>query len=165
MNRDYFVELFDYNVWANQRVWDCVGQVSQEDFLRPNDFSIGSVYKQVLHWINLERWWIGFLAAGESKFMSKEEIELYQDRDKLRQLWDETNETTMDYVQALTDEELQRKIKAPWWEGENASITVAQALTHVINHGTDHRAQTLAVLHTLGYEGVEQDFIAYLGYV
>jgi uncharacterized damage-inducible protein DinB len=32
----------------------------------------------------------------------------------------------------------------------------------VINHSTDHRAQTLAMLHHLGAPTIGQDFLAYL---
>ncbi|MCE7948301.1 MAG: hypothetical protein DYG88_12830 [Chloroflexi bacterium CFX4] len=35
-------------------------------------------------------------------------------------------------------------------------------LLHLFNHGTDHRAQTLAMLHTLGAETVDQNRIAFL---
>jgi uncharacterized damage-inducible protein DinB len=164
MNRDYFVELFEYNEWANQRVWDCAMQTTQSDYLKANDFSVGSVYTQLLHCLTVERWWIGFLATGESNFTSKAEEEIYQDREKLRQLWDETNTRNMGYIQLLTDNELQRRVCAPWWEAADASVTVSQVLNHVANHSTDHRAQTMAVLHMLGYEGVGQDFLAYLGY-
>ena len=117
---------------------------------------------QLLHYLNLERWWIHFLATGESKMMPEKKFEIYQDRAKLRQLWHETDETTIAYIKSLDEDELQRQIRAPWWQDTDSSITVAQALTHVVNHSTDHRAQTMAVLHTLGYEGIEQDFMAYL---
>lgn len=164
MSKDYFVELFRYNKWANWRVWDCAMETTQEDYLKEIDFSIGSVYRQLLHYLGLERWWIGFLATGESNLLSQEDQVTYQDRIKLRQLWDETNAFTLDYIQSLIDDELQRKVTAPWWDAHSDGITVAQALTHVINHSTDHRAQTMATLHTLGYEGIEQDFMAYLGH-
>ncbi|MEO1287780.1 MAG: DinB family protein [Chloroflexota bacterium] len=68
----------------------------------------------------------------------------------------------MDYVFSLTDDELQRKVKPSFWDDDDPPITVAQALTQVINHSTDHRAQTMAVLHTMGYDGVGQDFLSYL---
>lgn len=119
---------------------------------------------QLVHCLTVERWWIGFLATGEVNLISDDEHELYQDRDKLRQLWDETNTNNMAYIQSLTDKELQRKVSAPWWDGADSSIAVTQALTQVANHSTDHRAQTMAVLHMLGYEGIEQDFLTYLGY-
>jgi uncharacterized damage-inducible protein DinB len=37
-----------------------------------------------------------------------------------------------------------------------------QILAHVVNHGTDHRAQVLDLLHRLGAPNVEQDLIYYL---
>lgn len=139
-------------------------KTTQDSYLKENSFSIGSIYNQLVHCLNVQRWWIGFLATGEVNLISDDEHELYQDRDKLRQLWDETNTNNMAYIRSLTNEELQRKVSAPWWDGADSSITVTQALTQVANHSTDHRAQTMAVLHTLGYGGIEQDFLAYLGY-
>ncbi len=162
MYKDHFIELYDYNYWANLRVWDCAMQTTQEDYIKENDFSVGSIYVQLLHTMAVESWWIGFLATGEVKFPTEEDIETYKDREKLRQKWDEVNAQNIAYIQALTDEELQREVKVHWWEESDPAITVAQALTQVANHSTDHRAQTMAVLHMLGYEGIGQDFLAYL---
>ena len=162
MNKDYFVELFQYNEWADRRVWDCAMKTSDEAYFKENDFSVGSVYNQLFHWLTVEYWWVGYLTTGELNFLSEDERELYKNRDKLRQLWDETNARNMAYIQSLTDEELQRKVSVPWWGNPDDKITVAQALTQVTNHSTDHRAQTMAVLHMLGYEGIEQDFLTYL---
>ena len=37
-----------------------------------------------------------------------------------------------------------------------------QILLHMVNHGTDHRAQILARLHELGAPTTEQDLVLYL---
>ena len=37
-----------------------------------------------------------------------------------------------------------------------------QTLLHMINHGTDHRAQTLAMMHGMGAETIAQDYSKYL---
>jgi len=163
LNKGYFVQQFQYNMWANTRVWACVIQTPRDVYLASHDFSIGSLHMQLLHTLNIERFWVSFLATGEIKLIGEDEHPRYEDQRKLRQLWDETHTFNMTYIESLTQTELKRAVKAPWWQ-ENDSITVAQALTHIINHSTDHRAQTMALLHMLGYEGVEQDFIAYLGY-
>ena len=163
MNKDYFVELFRYNQWANQKVWNCALELPQDIYLKIHEFSVGSVYMQLLHTLNIERFWVGFLATGESKLIGQDEHLHYQSRKKFRQLWDETYTTNMIYIESLTDAKLQRQVTAPWWSAED-SITVTQVLTHVINHSTDHRAQTMALLHMLGYDGIEQDFIQYLGH-
>lgn len=162
MYKKHFIELYNYNYWANQRVWDCALTTSEEDYFKHVDFSVGSVYTQLFHTMTVESWWIGFLSTGEAKFLTDEDFETYKDRDKLHQKWDAINTQNITYIQALTDDELQRAVKVHWWEDSDPSITVAQALTQVANHSTDHRAQTMAVLHMLGYDGIGQDFLSYL---
>jgi uncharacterized damage-inducible protein DinB len=39
---------------------------------------------------------------------------------------------------------------------------VWQVLFHVLNHGTDHRAQVLSMLAQLGVSGYAQDYYLYL---
>ena len=162
MDRTYFVQLFEYTDWANRQVWDCVMKASDEDYFKDQTFSVGSIYTQLFHWMYVEKWWIGFLATGEAIFPTEDLYETYKDRAKLRQLWDKIHSENMAYLQNLTPEECQRKVKPPHWNDEDPPITVAQALTQVANHSTDHRAQTMAVLHTMGYDGVGQDFLSYL---
>lgn len=162
MNKAYFIELYDYTDWANRRVWACAMKASDEDYFRENSFSVGSIYTQLRHTLAVEQWWIGYLATGELDFHSDEDKERLKDRDKLRQQWDEVHQRNMEYIHLLTPDELKREVKPPWWDDDDPFMTVSQALTQVANHSTDHRAQTMAVLHTLGYEGVGQDFLAYL---
>lgn len=164
MNRDYFVELYDYTDWANRRVWECAMQLSDEAWFKPLDYSIGSIFIQLLHTMGVEFWWLNYLATGELVFLTDEDCEEYaKDRAKFRTRWDEVAAKNRAYLLTLTDEELQRMVKPAHFEDENQrAISVAQALCQVANHSTDHRAQTLALLHTLGVKGVEQDFLTYL---
>lgn len=162
MNKDYFIQLYNYNTWANERVWQCAMKTTQDHYLKDSTFSVGSVYDQLFHTMAVESWWIGFLATGEVNFLGDDDSEKCQDRELLRQTWDAINSKNMSYINALTEEELQRGVKVRWWADSAPLITVAQALTQVANHSTDHRAQTMALLHMLGYDGTEQDFLAYL---
>ena len=45
---------------------------------------------------------------------------------------------------------------------EDKAIIVWQVLLHVINHGTDHRAQLLRLLNDMGVETLYQDYIFYV---
>lgn len=162
MNRDYFVELYRYNDWANYLVWNCALKTTDEDYFKHNTFSIGSVFVQLRHTLEVEKWWINFLATGDLVFLDEEERECLKDRQQLRQLWDDVYEDNLTYIQSLTDDELDRKVKPSFWDGNQSAVTVSQALAQVANHSTDHRAQTMAVLHMLGYEGAGQDILMYL---
>jgi uncharacterized damage-inducible protein DinB len=45
---------------------------------------------------------------------------------------------------------------------EDRNLAVWQVLIHVINHGTDHRAQILRILHDLGVKTTSQDYVFYV---
>ena len=45
---------------------------------------------------------------------------------------------------------------------EDKDLIVWQVLLHVVNHGTDHRAQSLRTLNDLGVETPPQDYIFYV---
>jgi hypothetical protein len=35
--------IFDYNFWAFERVWGCISQISDEQFIEEFDYSTGSI--------------------------------------------------------------------------------------------------------------------------
>src|SRR5689334_19158338 len=57
MDRQHFVELYDYNYWAQRRVWDCVQQLSEEDVRKDLGYSVGSILDQCAHMLSVEHWW------------------------------------------------------------------------------------------------------------
>ncbi len=62
------------------------------------------------------------------------------------------------YLTGLRDEMLFTK---PFPPGEDEVLVVWQVLIHVVNHGTDHRAQILRLLNDLGFTTGPQDYIFY----
>lgn len=159
MDGRYFAELFSYNFWAHRRVWACARQLSEEDFARDLGYSVGSIRDQLAHTLAVEHWWLAFLATGELRFLDQGQLAT---RAAIRARWDETEGMIRAYLDRLTPEELAREVRPPFWPEGARPIRVAQALTQVANHSTDHRAQTLAGLHRLGAPTVGQDVLDYL---
>lgn len=158
MDAQVFVTLYDYNAWANRRVWDCVMQLSDTQFDQEIDYSIGAIHTQVAHMMGVEYWWFQFLRTGELKFVTEADI---VSRATIRARWDDTEQIIREYVSRLTSYELQREVKPPFWEPEKPALKVYEALFQVANHSLDHRAQTLAGLARLGGPTTPQDFIFY----
>ncbi|MCU0481179.1 MAG: DinB family protein [Anaerolineae bacterium] len=158
MDKEFFIDLYLYNFWANLRVWECIAELTDEEFFRELSYSIGSIHMQVAHTLAVEAWWFHFLQTGVVEFIKEENL---ANRDIIRQMWDETEQQVMGYLNTLTSDELNRKVLPPFWENKPA-ITVRDALVQVANHSTDHRAQTLAGLHQLGATTIEQDYLFYL---
>lgn len=59
------------------------------------------------------------------------------------------------YLAELRDELLSTKPLG----GEDKDLYLWQVLLHVVNHGTDHRAQILRLLNDLGFRTTSQDYI------
>lgn len=158
MDKDFFIDLYLYNFWANRRVWDCIMTLTDEQFFRELSYSVASIHMQVVQTLAVEAWWFHFLQTGVVEFIREENL---MNRDTIRQQWDMTEARVMAYLNTLTDDELARKVLPPFWENKPA-ITVRDALVHVANHSTEHRTQILAGLHQLGATTVEQDYLFYL---
>lgn len=159
MDKSYFTRMYDYNFWAHRRVWDCVLALSEEQFHHELDYSIGSIYIQVLHTLAVESWWFLYLKTGELDFLEPEEC---PDRLSLRTRWDTVEADIRAYLDSLTPAELEREVRPEFWDEGQQPIKVWEAIFQVLNHSTDHRAQTLAGLHKLGAPTVAQDFLDYL---
>ena len=81
------------------------------------------------------------------------------DREIIRAHWDNVEQNMRDYLAKLRDDMLFEK---PFAEGEDKDLILWQVLLHVVNHGTDHRAQLLRLLNDLGVKTTSQDYIFYV---
>ncbi len=160
MNAAYFRRLFDYNYWAHGRVWDCVMQLTGEQFTRPCDYSIGSVHAQVVHTMGAERLWLTRVrGAAIARIPPPED---YPTREMIRVRWDEIEQEWRKYLDGLKDEDLEKQIEYVSITGNTRRVNVlCDSIMQILNHSTDHRAQTLAVIHQLGGKTIEQDLIFY----
>jgi uncharacterized damage-inducible protein DinB len=81
------------------------------------------------------------------------------DREAILAHWDSVEQGMRIYLANLRDDMLFEK---PFPEGEDKDLSLWQVLLHVVNHGTDHRAQLLRALSDLGIKTAPQDYIFYL---
>ena len=159
MDKQHFAQLYTFNDWANRQVWACVMQLDDAAFRQELDYSIGSIFIQMVHTMGVEYWWLHYLRTGEAKFLNPDD---FPDRTSIRTRWDEIDAVNRAYIATLTPDELAREVRPAWWEEGKRAITVREALTQVALHSMDHRAQTLAMLHKLGAPTVGQDFLRFL---
>lgn len=160
MNTEHFRMLFDYNYWAHHKVWDCVMQLDEEQYRRPCDYSIGSVHEQAVHTYSAERLWLQ--RARQQLPSPLAAASDFADRAGLRAAWDVLEGEWRNFVASVDDARLSQVIEYTSIHGNmRRESPLWMMMAQVINHGTDHRAQTLALLHQLGGPTVEQDLIIY----
>ena len=158
MNAQAFRHYYDYHFSENRKLWDrYVAQLSDKQFSQQVTYSHGSVRDQLVHLMSVDEVWFSELRGVEPAELSSSAN--LDDRDVIRTHWDKVEQHMREYLAALRDEMLfETPIEEP---EEDRDLIVWQVLLHVVNHGTDHRAQLLRSLNDLGVETTWQDYIFY----
>jgi uncharacterized damage-inducible protein DinB len=157
MNVEAFRHLYDYHFSENRKIWESARQLAWEQFTGNVDYSRGSVRDQVVHLIGCDETWFSELQGIEPL----EDLPAADgdDREVIRIHWDNVERRMRHYLLELQDDMLlSRPIREP---EEDSELLLWQVLIHVVNHGTDHRAQVLRVLNNLGVKTTSQDYIFY----
>jgi uncharacterized damage-inducible protein DinB len=145
-----------YHIDTTRRVWDSIEQITEEQFLAEDAYSRGSIRNLMVHLANTDSNWLaGLKNIPEGEDPPRKKYEEYPDRASVRMYWADVSQDLADYVQRLTQAQL---------EEHPADIPYprSQVLLHVINHGTDHRSTVLQKLHEFGAPTFDQDYIYWL---
>ena len=157
MNADAFRHIYDYHFSENRKLWDLyVMNLPEEQFLQTIPYSIGSVRNQVVHLMSVDNGWFGDLSHQD--FLEGVDLDNLNDRAAIRAEWDKVEKHMGDYLATLRDDMLFTKPLS----GEDENLVLWQILLHVMNHGTDHRAQLLRLLHDFGLATTAQDYVFHL---
>jgi uncharacterized damage-inducible protein DinB len=158
MTADDFRSLFDYHFATNRAIWErCIILLTDEQFTRKTGYSVGSVRNQVVHMLNIDdRWFSGLRGVPIPGFLNPVH---FHKRTVIRKKWDEVEASMHAYLVNVRDDMLGSQ---PFLSIDNDPIRLWQVLLHVVNHGTDHRAQLLSLLHSLGVKTFPQDYADYI---
>ena len=157
MNTQAFRHFFDYHFSENRITWDrYVMQLTDAQFVQSTPYSLGSVRNHIAHlmWVD-DTWFSGLRGAPLPEPLDPT---AFTDRASLRAYWDRIEAEMRAYLADLRDDALFEKPL----QGEDENLIVWQVLLHVVNHGTDHRAQILRVISDFGMKTVSQDYIFYV---
>ena len=152
--------LYAYNDWANQRILTAAANLTPEQFLAPTPLSWGSVRDVLVHALSAE--WIWRLRCAEDQaptsLLAPAEFPTLA---TLTARWQVEAAAMRAYVAGLTAAELNAPKVYRSTKGQPYSAPLWQILTHVVNHGTQHRAEVAHVLTGYGCSPGDMDMILY----
>ena len=148
-----------YNLWANKRIVETAKLLSDEQINKEIVSSFPSVYKTVLHLMEVENvWWerlklmehttLSGWFTGNFEELSKKLLELSQQW----QIWiQNANEVNISHVFAYQNS-----------KKEHFKQPVYEMLLHLFNHQTFHRGQLVTMFRQLGLDKIPPtDFIVF----
>lgn len=157
MSPEEFLELYDYNAWANRRSVGSAEKLTSEQFTRPMGSSFSSVRDTFVHiygaeWIWLER----FQGRSPSAMPGLNE---FPDLASLRETWAELDERLIAFAASLTQSGLNGVFEYRTLRFGVHAHPLWQLMLHLINHGTYHRGQATTLLRQLGAQPVLLDLM------
>ena len=153
-------ELFQYNYWANRRILFAAGGVDAAHWSRLAELNHDSLRGTLVHILAAEVIWrqrcqerISPTQLITERAFLKLEI--------LIQHWQEEERRMLGYLGTLDDTALGETIRYKNTRGADFEMTLWRILAHVVNHGTQHRAEAAALLTAEGQSPGELDLIIY----
>jgi uncharacterized damage-inducible protein DinB len=160
MNVEDFLQLYDYNAWANRRTLEACAPLTDEQFARDLGGGFASVRDTLLHimlveWVWPERW------HGRSPDKIPSVANEFLSVQSLHARWREIERDLLRYIAELKPHDLERIVHHKNLSGVPQAQPLWQMMQHLVNHGSYHRGQVSLKLRQLGAKPNGTDLIAF----
>jgi uncharacterized damage-inducible protein DinB len=150
--------LFDYNYWANRKLFGVVSQLRPDEFTRSVAGSYESIRNTVVHVMSAEWGWLD--RCGGPPRGPKLNPENFPTVVSVLELWSSVETNMRAFLASLSDSDLAREIEFSLG-GPSKSIALGDLLQHAVVHGVHHRGQVALLLRTLGHTPGNFDFVIF----
>lgn len=148
MNKTYFLQLADYNVWANAKAISWLKQINDTQWEQTTTSSFSSVRQTALHIASAEKIWIDFWRkAAKPEFISGN---FQGSKDDLVAIWERASLGMRDFLVSYHGD-LMSPVLFKYPRGGDAQLPFAHTFAHIMNHSTYHRGQLVTLLRQVGF--------------
>ena len=146
--------LVDYNQWADERILAAIDGLSAEELARPREAYFGTIGANLRHIVGAQRVWLARWKGEPPRYDE-------QFAAPWRHVYAETHAAFRAYVGGLSDADADGVVRYTDLRGNARQLPLAHAITHLVNHGTAHRAETGLLLERLGRSPGDLDYSYY----
>jgi uncharacterized damage-inducible protein DinB len=161
MTVDELRTLFDYDRWANRRLWEAVAGLPPEATDREigSQFSFPTLKGMLAHILGAHIVWLNRW-QGESP-ASVPSGKDFPDLSALRARWDQAEGNVADFTARLSESYLGKNIQYRNIQGQAFALPLGPLMQHLTNHGTHHRSEVATMLTMLGVSPPPTDLVVY----
>lgn len=148
MGRETLQELFDFDLWGNEKVLTCAAGLGDAQLDRPFEMGLGSLRKTVQHIYGAARnWYERWKGPGSDTLPAAQTLSALADFEAAGR---KLHELRTAWLAGLSEAELAKPATYTNWRGETATNVLRDMMLHVANHGVYHRAQGVNMLRRMG---------------
>lgn len=146
--KQHFIKLFGYDYYANAIILKAITEAGNPE----------QAVKLMAHTLAAQQVWLSRCRQDANAPVNP----IWPDDWKTEDLLIINQQNNKNWIQFLEGENLDLTITYKNSTGLAFNNSIADILTHLINHGTHHRAQAGQVLKNMGYKLPNTDYIMYL---
>ncbi|MFT6662545.1 MAG: putative damage-inducible protein DinB [Maricaulis maris] len=147
--RDHFLQLADYNAWANRRIYGAAREVGEDARNRDIGAYFGSLQGTLTHILVADHLWLARLMSQPAPHKRLDETPT-ADFEALWTARQEQDDATRGFIAGLTDAAIAENFDYRDMSGTARTLPRRFILTHMFNHATHHRGQAHHQLGQLG---------------
>lgn len=154
-------ELYDYDRWANRRLFDAVANLAAGEAEQEigKQFSFATLRGMLVHILGaLTIWLTRWQGTSPTAMLSSGE---FPNLSALRSRWDEQDEKIRSFITGLQQADLTRIIHYKNTQGQPFQLPLCPLMQHVANHSTHHRSEIATMLTMLGTSPPPTDLLVY----
>jgi uncharacterized damage-inducible protein DinB len=159
MTRDDLIQHLQYTAWASHKLLEASLALDPADQTRDLGASHSSIASTLAHIYLADGVWLSRLNGKSPTSMA--EVAKDTSLPAMARDWPALLERFIEWVRGLDDEGVKRALEYRMMDGTRCRTPVWQILLHVVNHGTLHRGQAMAMFRQLGHKPPATDLIFY----
>jgi uncharacterized damage-inducible protein DinB len=136
--RAYLRSLLEYNAWAHEELFDKVEELPPEEITKKRKTLLESIHRSLNHLLTVDLMWHAHMETRPHGITELRAIQ-HEDLGDLRAARRAMDKTLIDYLDGLSDAELDEVVDYELIGGNTGSMSRAMCLAHVVTHGSYHR--------------------------
>jgi uncharacterized damage-inducible protein DinB len=164
MELGYLRLLYAYDAWANRRLLDHAERLTPAQLRASDDGGLGSVHATLVHMMDAQWVWLDDIWRGKARFAEFDPAD-FADVGAIRARWAVIEAELQAFVADLAPGGERGPDRIVVYQGDAGAIRrrpLWQLMLHVVNHGTQHRAEVAAMLTRYGHSPGDLDITHYL---
>jgi uncharacterized damage-inducible protein DinB len=151
-------KLIEYNNWANRRIADQIRSMRNDLFTEEVGGSFPSIRLTMVH--IMESDWLWMHRFNGIPLVDIPDNWSTDNAQAVVNIWTPIQDQTLERVQALSTDPGQ-EIHFITKKGTPFSLSLADLVMHIANHGTYHRGQIVNMIRILGQTPVNTDYFIF----
>lgn len=132
-----------YNSWANNRIFDALAGMNEEDYRKTMNSSHGGIHGTIVHMVGAEKIWLERWKGTPGPFLKSDEIPSLAG---VKAIWEKVGFDTAQWLGSMSDRKLQETFTMKTLKGDTLTHVYWQAFQHVVNHSSYHRGQIITMM-------------------